>query len=144
MASVGAHIRSFLVESMVAVLAIATMAASVLFVARALGVFSGTALVVAAVTAFPFPVYVLLVKTLFPHRARHRSWHPLAYVALAQLLSGASASAMLDLAGECLSCRGNPHDIVLYALAAGTPFGIVYAFFSKMFSRDVDTPRHGL
>ncbi|MBY3433809.1 hypothetical protein HFN89_06565 [Rhizobium laguerreae] len=141
MASLRAHLKSFLAELSVAGLAAILMYCAILATARHLDVLNTVTEMLAATFVFTFAMLVLLFKTVFPRAAPHRSYPLLAYLLLAQLLAGLFSAVLLEAIGECVDCSGNVHDIFLYALALGTPYGLLYAFFSKIFSIDVDSPK---
>ncbi|MCV9964664.1 hypothetical protein OIU34_22490 [Pararhizobium sp. BT-229] len=144
MASVQAHLKSFIAEVSVAGLSALIMYAAIVVAARKLGVFNPATDLLAVTFVFPFAAVVLMFKTVFPRTVRHRSYSLVTYLLLAQLLAGLFCAVLLEAMGECLDCSGNIHDVVFYGIAAGTPYGLLYAFFSKIFSVDVDTPGRGV
>lgn len=91
----------------------------------------------------PFPLTILFFKTVFPRTVSHRSYRLPSYILLSQWLMGLGTAILLEAIGECQSCRGNVHDIIFYAIVLGTPYGVLYAAFSKIFSIDVDIPVGG-
>jgi hypothetical protein len=141
MASFKAQLTSFVAELTVAGISGYLMYHALLLAARLLGISYGGVALLAAIFVFPFPALIVIFKTVFPRTVRHRSYPVLAYVLLAQLLSGLAVAVMLEGIGECFDCSGNLHDVVFYAIGLGTPYGLLYAFFSKIFSVDVDSLR---
>nr|WP_250807213.1 hypothetical protein [Neorhizobium tomejilense] len=139
MKAVLSHIKSFIAETAVAAMSAMTMYGLIAAAGTVLGVDARLTALLALIFVIPFAAVILAMKTVFPATPGHRSYGLWAYIALSQLIAAMFAAAMLEVVGECWDCRGNAHDIVFYAFALGTPYGFVYAFFSKMFSLDVDT-----
>lgn len=144
MASIRAHLKSFVAEVAVAGLSGLIMYAAIVVAAHQLGVFNPATDLLAATFVFPFAAVILLFKTVFPRTVRHRSYTLVAYLLIAQLLAGVFCAGLIEAMGECLDCSGNIHDVVFYGIALGTPYGLLYAFFSRIFSIDVDTSRRGV
>jgi hypothetical protein len=139
MASIRAHLKSFVAELSVAGLSAVVMYAAILIVAHYLNTNNEATEMLAAIFVFPFPMLILLFKTIFPHAVPHRAYSLLIYILLAQLLAGLFSAVLLEVVGECFDCSGNIHDVFFYGIALGTPYGLLYALFSKIFSIDVDT-----
>lgn len=141
MASYRAHIKSFVAELTVALLSATVMYAGIEAAAQQLGVLNPATDMLATAFVFPFAAFILLFKTVFPRTVKHRSYSLAAYIVLAQLLAALFSAMLLEAMGECLDCSGNIHDVVFYGIALGTPYGLLYAIFSKLFSVDVDTSK---
>ncbi|MCS4088992.1 hypothetical protein [Rhizobium sp. BK176] len=141
MASFKAQLNSFVAELSVAGISGFLMYHAMLLAAHFLGITYSRLDLLATIFVFPFPALIVVFKTVFPRTVSHRSYSVIAYMVLAQLLSGLAVAVLLEGIGECFDCRGNLHDVVFYAIALGTPYGLLYAFFSKIFSVDVDSPR---
>ena len=134
-----AQVKSFVAELAVALMAAGTMFGGLVACGSLLDLDRDAAKLLALVFVVPLAFLVLTMKTVFPRAVPHRSYSLAAYVLLSQLLAATLVAVILEAMGECWDCRGNAGDIVFYAIAAGTPYGVVYAFFSKLFSKDVDT-----
>jgi hypothetical protein len=143
MASVKAQLKSFIAELTVAGISGYLMYHAILWAAHLLGILYSGIDLLAAIFVFPFPALIVIFKTVFPHTVSHRSYSVIAYILLAQLLSGLAVSVLLEVIGECFICTGNLHDVIFYALSLGTPYGLLYTFFSNLFSVDVDTSEVG-
>jgi O-antigen/teichoic acid export membrane protein len=144
MSSVRAHMKSFIAELTVALLSAFVMFAGIIGVARQLGIHNAATVMLAVAFVFPFSAFILLFKTMFPHTVKHRSYSLIAYITLAQLLAAIFTAMLLEAMGECFDCPGNIHDVAFYGIALGTPYGLLYAFCSKLFSVDVDTYEQGV
>ncbi|MDW9481202.1 hypothetical protein GOB57_21385 [Sinorhizobium meliloti] len=144
MASFMAHMKSFIAELTVALLSAIVMYVGVISAAHQLGILNTATDMLATAFTFLFATFILLFKTVFPRRVKHRSYSLTAYIALAQLLAALLSAMLLEAMGECLDCAGNIHDVAFYAIALGTPYGLLYAIFSKLFSVDVDTSPNGV
>lgn len=144
MVSFRAHMKSFIAELTVALLSAIVMYAAIIAAARHLGVLNPATDMLATAFVFPFAAFILLFKTVFPRTVKHRSYSLIAYIALAQLLAAIFSAMLLEAMGECLACSGNIHDIAFYGLFWGTSYGLLYAFFSKLFSVDVDTSKQAV
>jgi hypothetical protein len=139
MTSVKAQLKSFISELTVAGISGYLMYNALMMAAHVLGISSPAISLIASVFVFPFPAMIVIFKSVFPRTVSHRSYSVIAYVLLAQLLAGLAVAVLLEGIGECFDCSGNLHDVVFYAIALGTPYGLLYAFFSKIFSVDVDS-----
>jgi hypothetical protein len=116
----------------------------VITLAHYLDVFNPTTDFLAVAFVFPFATLIMMFKTVFPRIVRHRSYSLASYLFLSQLLATSFCAALLVAIGECLTCTGNIHDLIFYGIALGTPYGLLYAFFSKIFSINVDTSQRGV
>ncbi|MBY3155525.1 hypothetical protein HFO56_24670 [Rhizobium laguerreae] len=141
MASVKAQLKSLIAELTVALISAYLMYHAIVMAAHFLGILYPGIDLLATIFVFPFPAMIVIFKTVLPRTVSHRSYRPIAYILLSQLVSGLAVAILLEGTGECFDCGGNLHDVFFYAIALGTPYGLLYAFFSKIFSIDVDSPK---
>lgn len=144
MKAMAAHLKSFAAELCVSAITGILIYGMTIAVLISAGIDRTVAQLLSLSYAIPFPFFVLLLKTVFPKMAPHRSYTPTAYVILSQIIAATITATILEAMGEDWSQSGNIRDVVLYALLLGTPSGLLYAFFSKIISKDVDTSGAGV
>ncbi len=133
------HLTSFVTETCVAGMAATVMYGLAVATGTAIGLDREALSILMALYVIPFAVMIVVIKAMFPRTVKYRSWPAYSYIMLAQWEVASLTAALLDFMGEKPFSSGNIHDVAFYGILAGTVYGFIYAIFSKIGSKDVDS-----